>query len=71
MKLLVCSGCSRHTRSLCPLYGISSMSKASASGTASITAASQIRVTSTAFHRGTPIPFTRLHDVTACRGDTN
>lgn len=65
MKLPLCSGCIRHTRSLLPLYGISSMSKASASGTASITASSQIRVTSAAFHMGMPIPFTLLHDVTA------
>lgn len=65
MKLVVCSGCSRHTRSFLPLYGISSMSNASASGTANSTATSQIRVTSTAFHRGIPIPFTLLHDVTA------
>ena len=65
MKLMVCSGCMRQTRSLLPLYGISNMSNASASGTASATATSQIRVTCTAFHRGIPIPFTLLHDVTA------
>lgn len=65
MKLPLCCGCSRHTRSLLPLYGISNMSKASASGTASSTASSQIRVTSAAFHMGMPIPFTLLHDVTA------
>ncbi|KAG7223542.1 hypothetical protein INR49_028435 [Caranx melampygus] len=53
----------QQTRSLVPLYGISNMSNASASGTASSTAISQIRVTSTAFHRGIPIPFTLLHDV--------
>lgn len=65
IKLPLCSGCSRHTRSLLPLYGISSMSKARASGTANNTASSQIRVTSAAFHMGMPIPFTLLHDVTA------
>lgn len=65
MKPVVCCGGSIHTRSLLPLYGISSMSNAMASGTASTTATSQIRVTSTAFHRGIPMPFTLLHDVTA------